>query len=564
MTSSIERFLRWVWREHYKIPPWAASGVIAIALVASWAASRYDFGLQQQDWPTVRNSVLVGALVGGAIPLGRWRWDRWKTRGGLVLPIFGGPASAEHAGAVQSRVAGYLRDVLPPEASRRLHGITAVVSSADRDMALKLYRRLRARFLVYGDLVERDNAVHAHARVIECVERPIFHKDYFTKDITPAFTWKARLAHRLSVSRDVTDYELPPELTAELDALMRVLAAEVLRTGNHPAAVERMLADVLAICGHNQSPRVDFLVADLAEALLQQGKFQEALAWVRPRADRSGPPPAPILLRTAYHAVFETLEARPLDEHTRQQLHIAGVNWLRRAARDLADPGRDQSLYNLVMALDGEEPDQVKEAVELLHELRRISPQYRSAWYVYRLLGAMTWQEVTAAEDKQTQRNAAAACARWYSRAVRARPRAKWFYVDQLGGFSFRARFHRSPIMHANAAEAHSKAGHPMRERYHATRAARARKRLYDDATRDAKRNYWWGAYVNYDRAWASWNDEMDVTIRVGRAVSAEAGGFLPAHLVERFWLDAQDALGSADTREVTDFLMNEWESGSE
>jgi tetratricopeptide (TPR) repeat protein len=398
---------------------------------------------------------------------------------------------------------------------------------------------------------------------MERISRPVFHKDYFTKDVTPAFTWKAKLAHRLSVSRDVTVYELPPELATELDALMRVMAGEALRMGQDPAAVESLLTDVLTICGNNQSPRVDFLVADLAEALLQQGKFQEALALTRPRADRPDPAPAPTLLRTAHHAVFETLEAVPLDQHTSQQLHAVGVNWLRRAARDLADPGRDQSLYNLVMALDGDDPDQAREAVELLHELRRVSPQYRSAWYVYRLLGALSWQHVIAADHQKDRRDAATVSARWYSRAIRARPRAKWFYVDQTGAFHFRARFHRSPIMHANAAEAHRTAGHSVREKYHGTRAEYARKRLYDAATRAASRDDWWGAYVNYDRARTSWRDELDIVIGVGRAISAQACDFLPAHLVERFWLEATDAPEPVDLPAVTAFLANEWEKAS-
>lgn len=563
MTGTIERVLKWAWREHYKIPPLAASGAIAIALVAAWAAHRYDFGLHHEGWPTVRNLTVVSALVGGVLVLGRWHWDRWKTRGGLVLPLFGGPASADHAGPLQSRVAGHLQDVLPPEVSRRIHRISAVVSSGDRELASKLHRRLQARFLVYGDLVERHEKVQAHTRVMERIARPVFHKDYFTKDVTPAFTWKARLAHRLSASRDVTDYELPPELATELNAIMRVMAGEVLRMGNDPAAVESMLTDVLTICGNNQSPRVDFLVADLAEALLQQGKLQEALALTRPRADRPDPPPAPTLLRTAHHAVFESLEALPLDQHRRQQLHAAGVTWLRRAAQDLADPGRDQSLYNLVMALSEDDPVQVEEAVELLHELRRISPHYRSAWYVYRLLGAMTWRDVTSADDRKDRLRAATASARWYSRAIRARPRAKWFYVDQTGTFHFLARFHRSPIMYANAAEAHESAGHPVRGKYHGTRAARARKRLYEAATRAAKRDDWWGAYVNYDRARTSWQDELDVIIGVGRAISAQASGFLPDHLVERCWLEATDAPGPVDLSAVTAFLVSEWEKGS-
>lgn len=209
---------------------------------------------------------------------------------------------------------------------------------------------------------------------------------------------------------------------------------------------------------------------------------------------------------------------RRLDEALREESIAA----LAAAADDATDPGRDISLYNLVNALlsAGTEADEMEKgngdelrekAWKHLDELRERSAYYRQTWYVKRLCGLrawMTFQRISAEHRAHSDEGIKAAheAAKWYSAAIRARPRVRvMHYSDETLWRRYRLRSARSPILDANAFDAHFFAKHSIRAGYHQSRFQLRRRSLVRGAYRELMRGYVDLAY-----------DQLDWTI-VGR-----------------------------------------------
>lgn len=189
---------------------------------------------------------------------------------------------------------------------------------------------------------------------------------------------------------------------------------------------------------------------------------------------------------------------------------------LESASADQRDPRRDMSLYNLVGALlaAAAEEDQLEEARgaevreaawKRLDELHARSAYYRKAWYVKRLLGLRAWLkfEAIAAQHRAHSSEgieAAKEASKWYSRAIRARPRLG---VVRFVGFPiwrrYRIRSRRSLILDGNARDAHFFAGQRLRTIHHELRFVRRRRALLRGAYRDLRRGYLDLAYGQLD-----------------------------------------------------------------
>jgi tetratricopeptide (TPR) repeat protein len=116
--------------------------------------------------------------------------------------------------------------------------------------------------------------------------------------------------------------------------------------------------------------------------------------------------------------------------------------------------------------------------------------------------------------------------ARWYSAALRARPHFRLWYRDRTT-MTLRPikRFPASPILHANAEDAHMAAGHRLRGRWHRWRADRARAKRRKKGSRLFDKQQWEGAYVNFDFAVIGRSDFGEAYAAVLRAVALQQLG---------------------------------------
>lgn len=174
------------------------------------------------------------------------------------------------------------------------------------------------------------------------------------------------------------------------------------------------------------------------------------------------------------------------------------------AASQVDDPRSDLSLYNLVTATltaainsEGDERDQLRrEAWNRLDELVDRSSFYRGTWYVKRLRGLRAWMLFQAQAEQENAHGdiavtAASEAAKWYSRAIAARPRYMLVRYEARNFLLRRkVRSRRSPILDANAVDAHFYAGHRWRARYHELRFRRRRRRLWRQAVSDLSMGY--------------------------------------------------------------------------
>lgn len=159
----------------------------------------------------------------------------------------------------------------------------------------------------------------------------------------------------------------------------------------------------------------------------------------------------------------------PRAENTEADAREA-IAVLRQAAEDRADPRRDQTLYNLSQIIAySPVPAERAEAEEITEELRQSDSHYKDAWYFKIALAARAYhaysEELHAGHKNKAR---AAEAARWYTRAIRARPKIRFFYRNpQRGQIELVTRFETPPIMFANARDGHKEAGHAIRWRWY-------------------------------------------------------------------------------------------------
>lgn len=203
---------------------------------------------------------------------------------------------------------------------------------------------------------------------------------------------------------------------------------------------------------------------------------------------------------------------RALDASLREEIIAALIT----ASDDEHDPRRDMSLYNLVNALlsaaaqadeqeEGTGEELRQEAWGRLEQLRERSAYYRQTWYVKRLCGLRAWrafQAISAGDGAHSPEGIEAAreAATWYSAAIRARPRfVRTRLSDDPVWKRYRLRSRRSPILDANAYDAHFFAGHRVRASYHNLRVMLRRRALLRGAYSDLIRGYGDLAFIQLD-----------------------------------------------------------------
>jgi tetratricopeptide (TPR) repeat protein len=192
---------------------------------------------------------------------------------------------------------------------------------------------------------------------------------------------------------------------------------------------------------------VDELFARRAQALAQEGREPQALALLESRA---------AVHDSAFVARAQALLLGQVDRDDPSRAVAA----LRRAVADPLNPERATDLANLVQVVPIlDEP----EGERLLTELAS-DPTYAEAWWISRLRGMLAYRRATRAyahEGRNAARSHAVEAARLYDNAIRGHESARKLAIDrELDPWP---DVPASPILSANAYDAHHLAGHMTR-----------------------------------------------------------------------------------------------------
>ena len=511
LISWAERSLRFAWQWHFHIPElvyWLLFLIVAPGLgVLSFLLGNLEIA---------GGGALATVL--GVQGIARWKFHRRRARGALVVPLFES-SDLQQAKQVQDLVMTALLDHLSDEEAEQVHRVPTVAGPAGRPFVRCLWRRLRAHLVLHGEVRERsDGQLAVYARVLAPAEPEVMHMDPHTRDITPIKTTWRHLFQRLTPENPVSEIEYPLEFAGELEAVIRGTAGQVaLALEDYPRA-ERRLTEALAVRPHSAAHSLDRLRVDLALTIAAQGRDKEAIKQLRKRARQADA--SPELLRTLCRLFAQTEHDPQLSLSTPQRLGEA-ISLLRRAAEDRADSQRDMTLYNLANLLAAGTPQQKAEAKQLIDDLLRSRSHYRNAWYVKRERGAIAWNELIEAweaGDQQSVRERGKEAAQWYGRAIRARPRVRFFWRDGPRVWPYR-RFPPAPILHANARDGHEQAGHLLRTIWHEWRFHRKRKRLLQQGEKDFRSGHFESACAAFDWATVGRADRPEIGAHVYRAV---------------------------------------------
>jgi hypothetical protein len=192
------------------------------------------------------------------------------------------------------------------------------------------------------------------------------------------------------------------------------------------------------------------------------------------------------------------------------------------------------------------DPDVRAEGAELLRELYETNRWYHKAWYVRRDLGAEAWwrgQAARRAGDEATALEVFRDAARFYSAALRARPKFRFFAmvrIDDQPVWQAFLRYPPNPLLRGNALDAHRESGHRWRATWHGRRLARQRKRMLRAGLKFFARALWHRAYARFDWVVIGVNDLMDTYARVYRAVALRQMG--KEEQAEAEWQSIRDA----------------------
>jgi tetratricopeptide (TPR) repeat protein len=480
--------------------------------------------------------VAVPLMAIGTIGVVRWHQDRRAARGGLVVPIFSAPDGVD-ARDFQRTMMASLYAKLSPEEAKRVRAVSVTVGPDERDFAVRLRRRLRAAFVLYGRI--SDQGASVYPSILEPISRRLLHIDPHTREALPEkATWRS-LFTDLASTHGVADQRYPFTATSELEAVLQGQAGTLaLAQGDHERA-SRLLRQALGSDPDSRSHAVDALRAKLAVALAEQDKDVEALDVLRGRATELDA--APELLRM-YAALKSYGGKFPFEGAQGQQNRAEVVRALRQAANDRADPQRPQTLYNLAQLLAAGSPDDVDEAERILAELFRSNSHYRKAWYVARDLGGRAWEksrQALAAGHADAAGIEIEKAAKMYSLAIRRRPRVQFYMDREAGGLGFGFfTVPRSGIMHANAFDAHREAGHSWRARWHNKKAVRVVNKSLAAGDKGMARGDFPAARSAYERGIVGWRDEIEVQSRVFAAAACLGSGDADAAM--RWWEEAK------------------------
>jgi hypothetical protein len=235
--------------------------------------------------------------------------------------------------------------------------------------------------------------------------------------------------------------------------------------GNERAEPE--LRSAIDASGDSPAHPIDELRASLATVLRRLDRRDEAIELLRKRRVRGDA--SPELLRALANQLGPApgdFQAPRLDDDAPERLEA--VSALREAATHHSDPRRGMTLHNLYALLHGGSDQEDAQADELVDELMATDAYYRRAWYVHRAKAASHWHRggrLVEAGDADEAPGHFEAAARWYSSALRARPKLR------IGMQRYRwVRFPPSAVLLANARDAHWAAGHQLRARWYGWR----------------------------------------------------------------------------------------------
>ena len=528
----VERGLRLVWQWHFHIPEpvyWLVLLLVApgVALIGVFAGD---------PWVVGGGAVATAVGVQG---VARWRFHRRRARGALVVPLFQALDSRQ-AKQVQGMVMTALLDHLSDREAELAHSVPAVVGPAQRAFAVRLRRRLRAYFLVQGELRERaDGGLSVYARVLQPLEPEVLHIDPHTRDVTPMKVSWRHLFQRLSPQEEVREVEYPLEFAEELEALVRGVAGQFAALLEDYSRAERLLREAIDVRADSRSHALDQLRVDLALAMAAQDRHEEAIEDLRRRADEDDA--SPELLRSLYRLLGTDPDGTWRTRLSPEGRHEA-VSLLRRAASHHGDPRRDMTIYNLANVLATGGPEDEQEAKQLIEDLLRSGGHYRGAWYVQLSRGAVSWAEllgVQQAGDEEAVRAKAKEAAYWYSRAARSRPRVRLFWREGARLWLLR-QFPPAPILHANARDGHDMAGHRLRTLWHEWRFQRLRRSLLKRGDKQLRGARFVDAYASFDWAIVGRADHLETLARTCKAIALRQLG--EDEEAEQEWQTARDA----------------------
>lgn len=458
---------------------------------ALWLALAAGAGATVLALVSLPTLIPVGAVITLVAGTGviRWKYHRHRSRGGLVVTLFSaGQGTLERPDEVRRLILESLQDHLTEDEAKLVHFVPTVVGSNDRDFAIRLRKRLRARFLLHGRIAQGEQGYSVYARVTQPTEKGVVHLDSITKDVTfERASWRT-LINRLTTARNVVDAEYPLEFAKELEAVVRGTAGQLAEDQGDYVRAERLLREALQVAPESTSHQIDLIRVGLARSTLL-GDLGERNAVNILRDRTADPDAAPELLRSLSGLLFLC------DENLREEFHQEALRALRAAAAQKSDPQLALTLYNLAM-----ETDDHVETASLADQLLTSKTHYRNAWYLHRQRGAMYWQEAKEAErrgDDSVTDSLFRSAAYHYTKAIKRRPhfalRLRWLSLDFYA-------YRTPPLLYANAADAHREAGQDWRFLWYLNRAEHRRRRLFKKARRALRRERWARAVLLLDQ----------------------------------------------------------------
>jgi tetratricopeptide (TPR) repeat protein len=417
----------------------------------------------------------------------------------LTIAQFEGPDARMKA--ERELIARALEELVPPPLAQ-----TWERTIGPEDPAQSLCERRGTHLLVFGRASEHTFDAYL---VVERADS-ITHVDRHSHDVTTV-----RRRGRPSEPRRERIRLAPNsfgELRQELEAFTKAYFAyaEDLESAEH--AVAAALGQISEV----RDVLIDQIYCHRADLLVALDRHEKALEVLEERIETHE---SPHLLRAAAHA----LSPLPLDTGFRPSAdaETKRLDLLRRAARFEDDPDHATDLYNLAIALPPPDvPADTSEIDDLLERVRR-DPTYRRAWWIERLRGALEYSKAVHARAVTSETNARRAfsdASAHYSRAIRLRHLSK--RQDVVGPAAPR-RMPRSPVLHANAYDAHHYAGHHFRAWWHHRRAHRLMWRLFRIGVEALERDDPVTAALAFARvATVGWEDETSLRALVLASVA--------------------------------------------
>lgn len=458
------RLILQAWRWHYRISRWAY-----VLILLAGATYLVLVPRDVLDWRAGVAGVAILVSVAGLV---RWRIESHPLPT-IAVPLFAVPRKEQRGIAEETQriIVTTLRDKVGPPFQWRILPVPDVVGSSENGFARKLRARLRAVHLIYGDIrIQPTGQRHVYSRLLNPAEESVHHWDTFTGDTTPQRGAFRELAHRLTPSTHVDDVEYPFDFATELEAVLVGLEGRLMMVLGLGTKAEQTLRGALALGNDSESHAIDSVRVTLFQLLLQMGKEEQAAEMLRVRAQSESASPE-LLRELARHLILRANRVRSKDL-------LEPIGLLRRAADSKGDPHRETTIYNLANQLNQNATTQA-EARSLLALLVSTRGTYSRLWYVKRSMGVLYWERAVEHHDQGhhgEERKSKALAARWYGRAIRARPR---YWLDRTGPRKWQHRvrtIHRVPKMYANVADAHAGAHHRIRALYNGWRAARLKR----------------------------------------------------------------------------------------